>query len=544
MKSIAYIFIFLAFLLVGCSKNPITQRLADVESVMDLHPDSALMLLDSISQEDLKDSESNALYALLRSQALDKNYIDITNDSLILIAENYYKTSDDLFKLMLSYYYHGRVRYNGNDFPQSLCLMTKAFNCAEVLSDFYWKGRIAEQISNIYGTNYHGKESVYYAKTACDNLALSGKQPYINYALLSLARAYNNYDMYAECNQLSMQLSDSAVVTNDTLLLNYTKELLATSYIGLKDYENAVNTICDIRQNGNLSNDLRCLLGISYIESGEMKKAEELFENISNGYGADDLSLIYEIAKRKGDLKVAVNALSQLYNNLDSVFEQSMNQNFSQSLAELHKYEQKLKDEEITETRQMRNSIIVICIIVITIIIIICVGYYRKYRNKLEKNILIAQNLQEILQLKETAFSEAQHSIKRLLATRFEIIDNLCKAVYENQATGLVKKKISDEIENLIEQFSSDKQKISELERFADKNHSNLISSFKEDLPNLKEADYLLFLYTALGFSITAIALFLKEDKLEAVYNRKARLKTKIRKSESSKANTYIKILS
>lgn len=544
MKSITYIFIIFVSILTGCSKNATQQTLAAIEHIMQSYPDSALIMLNQISQEELKDNESKAHYALLRSQALDKNYIDITDDSLVLIAENYYKSSDDNFYLMLSYYYHGRVRYNDSDYAQSLCLMTKAFDCADRLNDYYWKGRIAEQISNIYGTNFHAKESVHYAKIAYENLAISGKQPYVNYALLSLARAYNNNGIYQECNLLSKQLLDSAIVYNDTMLLNYTKELLVTSFIGLKDFQNAVNTICDIQQNRNLSSDLRCLLGISYLELGENDKANELFNNFSNVYDTDNLSLTYEVAKRRGDLNTAINALSDLYDNLDSVFTQSMNQNFSQSLAELHKSEQKIKDDEIEESKQARNRIIVICITIIAIITIICFLYYKKYRDKLNRNILIAQNLQEILQFKETTFSEAQQSIKRLLATKFEIIDNLCKTVYENKATGLAKKKISAEIENLIEDFSSNKQKIAELEKFANNNYSDILISFKNDLPNLKEADYMLFLYTALGFSITAIALFLKEDKPEAVYNRKARLKTKIRKLDSAKAYTYIKILS
>lgn len=148
--------------------------------------------------------------------------------------------------------------------------------------------------------------------------------------------------------------------------------------------------------------------------------------------------------------------------------------------------------------------------------------------------------MQDIIQLKQTKFSEAQESIKKLLSTRFEVIDDLCKTIYETKITESTKRKISSEVEKFIYQFSSDKQKIVELEMFANKIHSNIISSFKADLPNLKESDYLLFLYTILGFSNTAIALFLNEDKLEAVYNRKARLKTKIRKLEQNKCNFYL----
>ncbi len=544
MKYSTIIFILFTFIGVSCSKNYTEQRLNEVEATLETTPDSALNLLKQIPQEELTDKYHSAYYALLLSIALDKNYIDETNDSLICIAENYYKSTDDYFRLMQSYYYHGRICYNAKNYSQSLCYMLKSFDCAEDLNNHYWKGRIAEQISNIYGANYHGKEAIHYAEIAYDNLKISQKQPFTNYALLTLARAYNNNGIYDKCNSISKNLLDSARTYSDTLLSIYSKELLVTSYIGLNDFKNAVALLLDIEKERNLPKDLRCMLGISYIELGKISKAEKLFKGIEESYDSEHLSLAYEIAKRRGDLKKALCVLSSLYNNLDSVFAQSMNLNFSQSLTEYHKAEQEIKKNELNREKQLRNRIILLCLLIVVISVLFFIRYRRKYRLKLEKNISIAQNLQEILQLKESNFSDAQESIRNLLASRFEIIDELCKTVYENKATGLVKKKISDEIEKLIEDFSSNKQKIIELEKFVNNNYTNIITSFKSDFPNLKEADYLLFLYTSLGFSISAIALFLKEDKLDAVYNRKARLKSKIRKLNPIQANRYLDLLS
>ena len=58
---------------------------------MDTYPDSALQLLKTIDSKHLVTKEGKARYALLYSQALDKNYIDVTEDSLINIAVEYYK---------------------------------------------------------------------------------------------------------------------------------------------------------------------------------------------------------------------------------------------------------------------------------------------------------------------------------------------------------------------------------------------------------------------------------------------------------------------
>jgi hypothetical protein len=69
------------------------------------------------------------------------------------------------------------------------------------------------------------------------------------------------------------------------------------------------------------------------------------------------------------------------------------------------------------------------------------------------------------------------------------------------------------------------------------------MSDFRRDLPGLKDDDYKLYLYSILGFSASTIELFLKESKVENVYNRKARLKNKINQLEQSKREMYLSCL-
>lgn len=542
MKHILII-IVIATCLISCNHHSKHwDTLVNIESIIEERPDSALAILEQIDKTELSTDEEKACYALFLSMALDKNYIDLTNDSIIVIAEDYYRDTDNNHEKMLSYYYHARIFYNAKNYSKSLCLMIKSYDCADDSNDYYWKGRIAEQISNIYDANYHGEEAINYAKIGYENLKKAGRQPYVNYSLLSLARTYNNNRKYTQSHLLAKQLLDSAYFYKDSLLLIQIKDLLTSTYLGIDDYNNAINTILEIQKMNGLSSNTRFLLGYSYLKLGDLDAAEKLHKNLEQSYDINDISLSYEISKRKGDNRQALLALSRLYDNLDSIFINSINQNFSQSVNEFRESELRLKEIEISREKYKRNVICASLLLLLTITTYL-INYNRKSKYKLEKNILYAQNLQEILQLRESEFADAQHSIRELLSSRYQVIDNLCRTYYENKAIGLVKKKISNEIEKLIEDFSSNKQKISELEKFVNKNYTNIIISFKADFPNLKEADYLLFLYTSLGFSISAIALFLKEDKLDAVYNRKARLKTKIRKLNPEQADNYLKIL-
>ena len=63
----------------GARKSETYRLLEDVDSYIEARPDSALAVLEGIDKSELTSKELEAKYALLLSQALDKNYIDRTD---------------------------------------------------------------------------------------------------------------------------------------------------------------------------------------------------------------------------------------------------------------------------------------------------------------------------------------------------------------------------------------------------------------------------------------------------------------------------------
>ena len=112
--------IFLLFILVAlisCNDpKPVTDTLHRAEALMNEYPDSAWTLLNTISPDEMEQNRNRALYALLYTQAQDKTYRDETNDSLISVAVDYYRNTDDVRHKFLSYYYKGRVHFNAKDY--------------------------------------------------------------------------------------------------------------------------------------------------------------------------------------------------------------------------------------------------------------------------------------------------------------------------------------------------------------------------------------------------------------------------------------------
>ena len=142
MKNISlFLAILLCLQLGSCRQSTDTASvLVEAETLMNERPDSALTLLKSIPSPEQLTGLAQARYALLYSQALDKNYIDTANDSLIQIAVNYYKDRDDAKSKFYAYYYLGRVHVNGNRLDQATLAFMNAEQEVEALGDDYAVG--------------------------------------------------------------------------------------------------------------------------------------------------------------------------------------------------------------------------------------------------------------------------------------------------------------------------------------------------------------------------------------------------------------------
>ena len=104
LKRTKYLYIVITICLyTACNYNNGTDDvLRKAENNILEYPDISLRILDSVDIHEIHSKEQMANYALLYSQALDKNLIDITDDSLINIAVEYFEKNGDQEKRFLS----------------------------------------------------------------------------------------------------------------------------------------------------------------------------------------------------------------------------------------------------------------------------------------------------------------------------------------------------------------------------------------------------------------------------------------------------------
>ena len=96
--------ILLSVSLSSCSSSVKNPLLLCADSLMEVSPDSALSILESISSPQKLSRADRALYALLLTQARHKNYVPLDDDSLIKAAVDYYGDRDKSLRAAQAHY--------------------------------------------------------------------------------------------------------------------------------------------------------------------------------------------------------------------------------------------------------------------------------------------------------------------------------------------------------------------------------------------------------------------------------------------------------
>ena len=148
-----YLFIALfSLLVVSCYSTPdgVMSSLSQAEKIMESRPDSAMAILQHIPTPETLHGKAQADYSLLMTQAMDKNYINFTSDSLIKFAVGYYGShTEDLVAKGKSFYYYGRVMESLDKVEDAMTFYLKAKDVLQSSDQFKLLGLVTEKIGDL-----------------------------------------------------------------------------------------------------------------------------------------------------------------------------------------------------------------------------------------------------------------------------------------------------------------------------------------------------------------------------------------------------------
>ena len=195
MKRTIYI-LFAAVLLLSCGAREIKDArkiLDNVESFIQERPDSALSVLEGIDKSNLNNKELKARHGLLLSMALDKNFIDLTSDSLIAPVVKYYEGTKDYDHLFKAYYYLGRIYHNADRHNESMMIYSKALDISDKINDDFYIGLLYAQFGILNYDCFNYKAAIESYEKAYEYYEKTGKDAYMHYTSLNLGPLY--YEM-------------------------------------------------------------------------------------------------------------------------------------------------------------------------------------------------------------------------------------------------------------------------------------------------------------------------------------------------------------
>ncbi len=525
-----------------------------VESLMREHPKDALAVLDSLKKYPIKGKTANARFALLYSQALDKNYIDVTDDSLISIAEAWYTRKGNVREKYLSHYYKGVVNSNAKNYPQAITAFFKAQKYEEELGDNYLLGQLYNQMGYIYEKHYDYTNSLESFLKAHDLYAMAGKISHKNYMLINIAESYWNM-VENSCDSIAYKKSEfyyrkaleEGENTEYDILVKLALQYLFIQYIEREMYNEAGDILARYCIHEDYKNAvLMAALAKYYCYKNNISKARNIMELAwKQCRGINDTAKLYQweysINKLSGNAEMALKALESSINIQNKAVSINLRQpvlNVQKQLLE--------KDLEYSEYKIVTNRKILMLGLLLAIMLVFITSYYVKERiNKKNEKIndyiclvtelqCTLQDLQEKLHLKDSQLSSVYEKAYNTIKNRLSIINKLSVIFFEKHGTPKEKQAFVREVENIIDGFRNNKEDIEWMEQMINSSNDNLLEKVYKDYPSLKESEKKLLCYIYAGLSFKAISTILNIP-LITVYNRKSRLLAKIGHSQEQK---------
>ena len=429
--------VLLLLCITACQKQSfMADKLLQAEALMNEHPDSALNLLKGIAQPELQTQEHRARYALLYSQALDKNYIDLTSDSLINIAVDYYKDRDDVRAKFLSYYYQGRIYTNANNLTQATLAYLEAEQLVDELGDGYAAGLLYKQIGLIYNSYYDFPKSLQAHQQAIEHFTKANMPIHRIQAQLTLSSIYRSMNEEVKSYKVLQSALMESQNLNDQSLVKSCINSLILVCIDLEKWEEATYWYHEYQKNNSRNYPTISFYGYIARLHAKNKDFKEASKYLQEGWSKakslqDSINLFYaesQIHQMNGSWKEAYRSMRKSITYQNQIIRESLQQpvltaqnNFLNQELELQKY--KAQSE-----RQMRIIGVVLTILLVVAAVYGVSVYIKRQREKYLKQIRKQVARIELLKDEKNGMEEEVRKLNQLLLQGGELKDELMQA--------------------------------------------------------------------------------------------------------------------
>lgn len=561
MKKLLYLGLLSVCVLLGsCVEKNVSNVFDKVERYMDVYPDSALLLLEQIPHPEELRGKQRADYALLLTQARDKNYLDsLQSDSLIKIAVDYYKNGEDKVKAGKALFYYGKVMHLQDNDTLAIQAYLSALAKLEKTEEYKLQGFVHEYIGvlntdrKLYKDaldNY--QSSAYCFQKAVDTLG-------VIYVYRDIARIYyveQKYDsVYNYINRaLSLCEKKKGCLSFERVIpsLLQVKGIAKRNEGDLGDAIALLKTAVETEQDRHSMHHCSMSLGNIYLNQNKLDEAKRYFTLALKSERPRTLAgayhYLYLLEKRQKKYAIAL----YFKEKSDSLLSVDLDaKQASQILTLQRKYE---KGKLLLEKQQVEHEKKIqfyFGMVIVLFIILLCLVLYfllrKKYKEMFRKNMqvikenecMIKRYVYELDMLKQKAGETAETNREKVgkLNQKILLLESENKKIRENVCVNGVYLLEQLKKEKLIVKNMT-KQEKEQLLEYMDLIYGNLISRLKKDF-KLTSGNLILIALLKVGFTTTEL-MFTFDCEMNSIFTKKRRLRENLNLDTNDKLEEFI----
>lgn len=538
--------ILLICIIVGCTPRSIISTLNDVDSYIMERPDSALQVLESMDRSLLKTERSRAHHALLHAMALDKNYIDVTDDSIAQVAVDYYSRRGPEKSKARAYYYLGLAYYYQQNYDKAILEFTKAEEVAETCDSLYW-GMTKDIQGHTYDMTYNDIEVINCFKKAY----------YIYSGLLDNHKAQSVQFKLAQVyiSDLQYEIADNilTILLNDSNLNENLRLRTSASYAYLK----MIQPVREPNQSIELYEELIDFEDVMTTQDywayafalnivGRTNESKEIIDKlIAKDTTTASHYWLYLISKYDGNYRNALSYLEESNFHDNKIINKALNQSLSLSQRDYFESQSELAEYKVKNRTLTMTSVIVVAFLIITLLVFLVSRYIRLQREEKDSYIRYADEISRQLHILQTE-ADSLPALKRkyleLYKSKFEDLRVLCDNYLQYKDRTDAEKKMYGQVVTMVNELRNDVDHNAELETILNADLDNIMTNIRNEI-KMKETDYSIYSYLVIGFDATTISRLL-DVSVNTVYIRKSRIKAAIECSSVEHRNQFLEILS
>ena len=536
----------LAVCLFACTHHSSNPMLQQVDSLLEMKPDSALTILKNISVlEDLPEVDK-AYYALLLAEATDKNKLPLLPcDSLLNFALDYY--GDDDREKAVALMYKGRLLAEMDDEKAAIEMNLKAL---EILQDY--------PVDTKYRRLIYSALGLWYGNCELNDKALEVLHQSLHYsfdakdtaiAYINIGYIYGMRNMQDSAITYQRKAVKYAMRSKDRSMILTSWHNLSICYRHFENVDSAVVYAHKVLQHlsyGNGKADAYYNMGDLYVDLEQYDSARHYLEKslfLSPSRSIPYWSLAVMEAEL-GNFKSAYHYLDTFVMVQDSLDNSELLTEV-QHLVYKHQTELRVKDEQIKSKRIIR-WIVFVSVIICFVVALIYQRWINKknnqqalYRQSLqyahEKQDMMQQRIEEneltlaLLQDRENQNLDEIDKKERLIAQLKQ--EKLELRTWTFWQTPIYKKVMSlseqKEVDKKARKVMTDVER-EKLKKTVFEIYADYISPLQAQYSQLTEDDLLVLCLQEAGISPLAISLCFGHTDTVALNQRKSRLKKKM----------------